>query len=148
MVLTDLLVKGESKYEKLFSPNRIKPVAGFTNFVKEAADVVGEFFGKRFSSSKIKELSDVAHGEARVVKYEGQSIALFKDEAGSLHAVNPACTHINCVVGWNTAEKTWECPCHGSRFSMDGEMLTAPARKDLEKIELKDFWWNRGTLGY
>lgn len=138
MVLTDLVVKGESKYEKLFNPNRIKPVAGFTNFVKEAADVAGEFFGKRFSSSKIKELSEVAHGEARVVKYEGHSIALYKDEAGKLHAVNPACTHINCVVGWNTAEKTWDCPCHGSRFSMDGKMLTAPARKDLEKIELKD----------
>ncbi|MBA2561856.1 MAG: Rieske 2Fe-2S domain-containing protein, partial [Chitinophagaceae bacterium] len=66
------------------------------------------------------------------------SIALFKDESGKLHAVNPACTHINCVVGWNTAERTWDCPCHGSRFSMDGEMLTAPARKDLEKIELRD----------
>ncbi len=138
MVLTDLLVKGESKYEKLFDPNRIKPIAGFTNFVKEAADVVGEFFGKWFSTSKIKELADVAQGEARVVKYEGHSIALFKDESGKLHAVNPACTHINCVVGWNTAERTWDCPCHGSRFSMDGEMLTAPARKDLEKIELRD----------
>ncbi len=138
MILSDLIVKGNSKYEKLFNPFRIKPVAGFANFVKESADVVGEFVGKWFSSSKINELSEIAKGEARVVKYEGHSIALFKDENGRFHAVNPACTHINCVVGWNNAEKTWDCPCHGSRYSMDGEMYTAPARKDLEKIDLRE----------
>jgi len=138
MVLTDIIVKGDSKYEKLFDPNRIKPVAGFTNFVKESADVVSILIGKWFSSSKIKELDDLAKGEAKVVKYEGHSIALFKDDDGNLHAVNPACTHIKCIVEWNTAEKTWDCPCHGSRFSIDGEMFTAPARKDLEKIELRE----------
>ena len=135
-LLTDMIVKGKSKYEKLFDPNRIKPVAGFENFVKEAADVVAKFIGDRFSKTKIKEFAELVPGEAKVVKYEGDSIALYKDENGGLHAVNPACTHINCIVGWNTAEKTWDCPCHGSRFSMDGEVLTAPARKDLEKIDL------------
>ncbi|HEV8081252.1 MAG TPA: FAD-dependent oxidoreductase, partial [Chitinophagaceae bacterium] len=136
LVLTDLIVKGESKYEKLFNPNRIKPVAGFENFVKEAADVVAKFIGDRFAKTKIKELAELAPGEAKVVKYDGDSIALYKDEKGGLHAVNPACTHVNCIVGWNTAEQTWDCPCHGSRFSMDGEVLTAPARKNLEKISL------------
>ncbi len=138
LALTELIVKGESKYEKLFNPNRIKPVAGFESFVKEAADVVAKFIGDRFSKVKIKELGEIAHGEAKVVKYEGNSIALYKDEKGGLHAVNPACSHINCIVGWNSAEKTWDCPCHGSRFSMDGEVLTAPARKDLEKINLEE----------
>jgi Rieske Fe-S protein len=138
LALTELIVKGESKYEKLFNPNRIKPVAGFESFVKEAADVVAKFIGDRFSKVKIKELGEIAHGEAKVVKYEGNSIALYKDEKGGLHAVNPACSHINCIVGWNSAEKTWDCPCHGSRFSMDGEVLSAPARKDLEKINLEE----------
>ncbi len=137
-VLTDLIVAGKSEYEKLYDPNRIKPVAGFTNFVKEAADVVGKFIGDRFNKEKIKELADIARGEAKLVKYEGHSIALYKDENGNVHAVNPACTHINCMVGWNTAEKTWDCPCHGSRFDADGVMLTAPARKDLERIDLTE----------
>lgn len=136
IVLTDIIVKGESRYQKLFNPNRIKPVAGFESFVKESADVVAKFIGDRINKVKIKELSEIAPGEAKVVKYEGDSIALYKDEKGGLHAVNPACTHVNCIVGWNTAEQTWDCPCHGSRFSMDGEVLTAPARKDLEKISL------------
>lgn len=136
LLLTDLIVKGKSDYEKLFDPNRIKPVAGFENFVKESADVVAKFIGDRINKVKIKELSELARGEAKVVKYEGESIALYKDEKGELHAVNPSCTHINCIVGWNSAEQSWDCPCHGSRFSMDGEVLTAPARKDLEKISL------------
>ena len=129
---------GKSDYEKLYNPNRIKPVAGFTDFVNEAADVVGNLIGKWFASSKINELGDLANGEAKVVKYEGHSIALYKDDNGKLFAVNPACTHINCKVAWNNAEQSWDCPCHGSRFATDGEMLTAPARKDLEKIDLRD----------
>lgn len=136
-LFTDLIVTGKSIYEDLFNPNRLKPVAGFTEFVKEAADVAATFFGKWFASSSIKELSDIAAGEARVVKYEGDTLAIFKDEQGNVHAVNPACTHIKCEVSWNSSERSWDCPCHGSRFDIDGEMLTGPARKDLEKIDLK-----------
>ncbi|KAA9034544.1 FAD-dependent oxidoreductase [Ginsengibacter hankyongi] len=136
-VLTDILVKGSSEYEKLFSPARVKPMAGFEDFIKESADVVAKLIGGLFPSPKMEELADMAHGEAKVVKYQGQSIALFKDEGGKVHAVNPACTHIDCQVSWNNAERSWDCPCHGSRFNGDGKMLTAPARKDLEKIELK-----------
>ena len=77
LLLTDLIANGKSRYEKLFDPNRIKPVAGFANFVKEAADVVGEFVGKWFSSSKIKELRNLANGEAKVVKYEGDILLLY-----------------------------------------------------------------------
>jgi glycine/D-amino acid oxidase-like deaminating enzyme/nitrite reductase/ring-hydroxylating ferredoxin subunit len=138
IMLTDILVKGESEYQSLFNPNRIKPVAGFSNFVKEAADVVQKFIGDRFSKEKITELAELAPGEAKVVKYEGHTLALYKDEEGALHAVNSACTHIKCIVGWNTAEKTWDCPCHGSRFSYDGTMINAPARKDLEQIEISE----------
>jgi glycine/D-amino acid oxidase-like deaminating enzyme/nitrite reductase/ring-hydroxylating ferredoxin subunit len=136
ILLTDLIAGGKSDYEKLFDPNRIKPVAGFKNFVKEAADVVGHFIGDRFSREKLEELADMAPGEAKIVKYEEHSIALYKDEHGQLHAVSPACTHIKCTVSWNASEKSWDCPCHGSRFSYDGEVLTAPARKDLEIIKM------------
>ncbi|MEO7801593.1 MAG: FAD-dependent oxidoreductase, partial [Ginsengibacter sp.] len=135
-VISDLIVTGESKYKDLFKPSRIKPVAGFVDFIKEAADVTARFIGDKISVSKIKELADLAPGEAKVVKYEGSTIALYKDEMSNLHAVNSACTHIKCTVGWNSSEKTWDCPCHGSRFSPDGVMLNAPARKDLEKIDL------------
>lgn len=138
LVLCELLTTGDSPYKNLFAPGRVKPIAGFVNFVKESADVVGEFVGKWFSQSKIESLSELAHGEAKVVSYEGQSMALYKDEQGRLHAVSPTCPHAKCAVGWNSAEKSWDCPCHGSRFSPDGKLLTGPARTDLERIDLRE----------
>jgi glycine/D-amino acid oxidase-like deaminating enzyme/nitrite reductase/ring-hydroxylating ferredoxin subunit len=137
-LLTDLIVTGKSEYRDVFDPNRIKPVAGFANFVKENADVVKEFIGKRLSKEKIESLVEVAKGEGKVVKYEGESIALYRDERGTLHAVNPVCTHAKCIVQWNTSEKSWDCPCHGARYTADGKVLTGPASKDLEIVELKD----------
>ena len=110
----------------MFNPNRIKPVAGFSNFVKDNADVVVHMIGGYFSHEKLESLSELAHGEAKIVKYEGHRLAIYKDEAGKLHAVNPVCPHAKCSVAWNNAEKSWDCPCHGSRFSFDGELLTGP----------------------
>ncbi|MGB8194574.1 MAG: FAD-dependent oxidoreductase [Chitinophagaceae bacterium] len=137
LVFHEIFVARESQYADLFNPNRIKPVAGFTNFVKENADVVTHMIGGYFSHEKLESLAELAPGEAKVVKYEGHRVAIYKDESGKLHAVNPVCPHAKCSVGWNTAEKSWDCPCHGSRFSFDGELLTGPARSDLEKIEIR-----------
>ena len=64
-------------------------------------------------------------------------MALSKDEAGGVHAVSPVCTHMKCNVAWNNAEGSWDCPCHGARYSADGAVLTGPADHDLEKIELR-----------
>lgn len=137
-LLTDIIITGKSEYKELFDPNRIKPVAGFGNFVKENADVIKEFIGKRLSKEKIESLTEIAKDEGKVVKYEGESIALYRDERGTLHAVNPVCTHAKCIVQWNTSEKSWDCPCHGARYTADGKVLTGPASKDLEVVELKD----------
>ena len=135
LTLSDIIVTGESQYQQLFNPNRLKPVAGFTTFVKESADVIGKLIGKIVPKEKLKEFSELAKGEAKLVNYEGTRVAIYKDEQGKVYALNSACTHIKCDVAWNVAEKTWDCPCHGSRFSYTGEMLTGPARKDLEILE-------------
>lgn len=137
-ILTDLIIKGQSDFEEVFNPSRVKPVASFANVVKNAADVTGNFIDKLIPSKKINGLDEIRRGEARLVNFENESVALYKDETGKIHSVNPACTHINCTVAWNTAEKTWECPCHGSRFNEDGMMFTAPARKDLERVHLQE----------
>lgn len=136
IIISELITKGEHKYARLFDPSRIKPVAGFSNFVKEAADVIKEFIGGKISSEKIKGLTAIAAGEAKVVSYEGMKIALYKDEQHNLHAVNPTCTHVKCTVGWNAAEKSWDCPCHGARYNCDGVVITGPSQKDLNKISL------------
>lgn len=138
ITLTDLIVKGESPYAEIFRPGRIKPVAGFAAFVKENADVVKEFISKRIGTDKLHELAELAPGEARVVKFEGEQVAIYKSNEGKVYALNPVCTHAKCVVDWNRAEKTWDCPCHGARYDIDGQVLTGPARRGLEKIELTD----------
>ena len=65
-------------------------------------------------------------------------MALYKDETGRYHAVSPVCPHAKCSVAWNSAEKSWDCPCHGSRFAIDGEVMTGPAREGLELIKIMD----------
>lgn len=136
LLFHDLFVKGESKYSHLFDPDRLKPVAGFSHFIKENADVVKEWIKGKFSSEKISELADLAAGEAKLVKYEGHHIALYKDEQHNVHAVNPSCTHIHCTVAWNATEKSWDCPCHGARYDADGEVITGPAVEDLERLKM------------
>jgi len=136
IILCDIITKGQSEYQELFNPNRIKPVAGFANFITENASVVKDFIGMRIGIEKLTELSELAHNEAKIVKYEGKKLGIYKDENGKIHAVNPICTHAKCIVAWNNTEKSWDCPCHGGRFSCDGEVLTGPPREPLEKVEL------------
>lgn len=138
IVLRDLIVEDKSEYKDLFNPARIKPVAGFANFIKEQADVVSKLVSIPFDGTKISGLSELANDEGRIVKYEKQKIALYKDASGRVHAVNPACSHLKCTIAWNGSEKAWECPCHGSRFAVDGEVLTGPARAPLGKVDLQE----------
>ncbi|RXK86916.1 FAD-dependent oxidoreductase [Filimonas effusa] len=135
-LLKGIIMGEKPALERLLDPNRIKPVAGFTNFVSHNADVVKLFLGKLFSGEKISQLAELAHGEAKIVKYEDHKIALYKNENGALHAISPVCTHMKCEVQWNTAEKSWDCPCHGARYDFNGKAITGPADLDLEKLSL------------
>ncbi len=137
LLLSNILLNHESPYMDLYNPNRIKPVAGFVNFISHNADVVKQFAGKWLPHEDLESLVSFPKGEGKVVNYNSTRIGLYKDDDGKLHAVNPICTHLNCEVKWNGAEKSWDCPCHGARYAVDGQVLTGPADKDLEKIEIK-----------
>ncbi len=136
VLLKKMIMGEEDPRIGLFDPNRIKPVAGFSNFIKENADVVKELVATLLPVEKLASLADMAPGEARVLKYEGEKLALFKDEQGGLHAVNPACTHLKCSVAWNDAERSWDCPCHGARFTFDGQVLNGPASRNLQQVPI------------
>jgi Rieske Fe-S protein len=138
IILKSMLVGEETPYNTMFNPNRIKPVAGFKSFISHNADVVKQFVGKWFESDKLESLAELAPNDAKVVTYNNQKVAIYKDENGSLHAISPACTHMKCSVAWNMAEGTWDCPCHGARYGIDGTVLNGPAVKDLENIEVRN----------
>lgn len=137
-IICELITNGESKYESLFKPSRIKPIAGFTEFIKENADVISQFIGLRFSYEQINALAELAPGEATLAKWEGKKVALYKDEKGKIHALDPVCPHAKCIVVWNSSEQSWDCPCHGSRFACNGALLTGPARTGLMQIKWED----------
>lgn len=136
-IISDLIITGESPFKELLSPSRMKPVASFENFITHNAEVVKHFITDRIAADKIKELVEISNGEGRIVNYEGTKIALYKEESGRLTALSPVCTHAKCIVQWNDAEKSWDCPCHGSRFNVEGKVLNGPADQPLKKIELK-----------
>jgi glycine/D-amino acid oxidase-like deaminating enzyme/nitrite reductase/ring-hydroxylating ferredoxin subunit len=133
-LISDLILGLPNPYTDLFKPSRIKPIAGFTEFVKENFDVVSQFIGKRFSYEKISTLSELAPGQATLADWEGKKVALYKDEKGKVFAVDPVCPHAKCIVGWNSAERSWDCPCHGARYTPQGEMITGPARHGLTPL--------------
>jgi len=74
-------------------------------------------------------------GEGMLVKVEGKKVAAYRDDTGKLALLSPVCTHLKCIVKWNAADKTWDCPCHGSRFKPTGEVFSGPAEEPLEKAD-------------
>lgn len=133
-IISDLILDESSEYEKLFSPSRVDPIAGFTEFVKENVTVVTDFIRDKLFVEKITALSAVEEGEGKVVKYEGESYAVYKENEGKVHLLKSTCPHAKCEVRWNSAELSWDCPCHSSRFGINGEVLTAPSVIGLAKI--------------
>jgi glycine/D-amino acid oxidase-like deaminating enzyme/nitrite reductase/ring-hydroxylating ferredoxin subunit len=136
-VISDLILKRTNPYAELFSPSRIKPIDSFTEFAKENADVAYHWIADRFKIKDTDSLKRLPPGTGKVVEVDGNKVAAYKDEAGELHVLSPVCTHAACIVGWNNAEKSWDCPCHGARFDIEGNVLTGPATKPLPKASNK-----------
>jgi glycine/D-amino acid oxidase-like deaminating enzyme/nitrite reductase/ring-hydroxylating ferredoxin subunit len=137
-ILSDIILGKKSKYEKIFSPGRIKPIDSFSEFVKENADVAYHFIADRLNTKSTDSLKRLQPGTGKVVEVDGEKIAAYRDEKGTIHALSPVCTHAACIVTWNNEEKSWDCPCHGARYNIDGKVLTGPATKDLEPITTDD----------
>jgi glycine/D-amino acid oxidase-like deaminating enzyme/nitrite reductase/ring-hydroxylating ferredoxin subunit len=136
-ILTDLIIGKENELAKTLSPSRLKPISGFTEFIKENADVAYRFLADRFGTELIDSLNQLPDGEGKIVEFEGEKLAIYKGSDGTVNALSPVCTHAGCIVSWNAPEKSWDCPCHGGRFSIEGDVLTGPPRKGLEKIDLR-----------
>lgn len=134
MILTDTIVGRESPWAAVFDSTRREVRRSAKKFVLENTNVAKRFVGDRIRTMKIPDAADLGPGEGGVVEADGDKVAAYRDEAGKLHAVSPTCTHLGCLVSWNTAEKTWDCPCHGSRFDVDGEVIQGPAIDRLEQV--------------
>lgn len=135
-IISDQILGVENKYSNLYAPSRLKPVAGFSEFVKENADVAWHFLADRFGTDELEKISELKRGEAKVVEFQGKKLAIYKDDQGKVRALSPVCTHAGCIVNFNAAEQSWDCPCHGGRFDISGKVISGPPQKDLEQFDL------------
>lgn len=135
-ILSDIISGVENPLADLLSTKRLKPVDGFMEFVKENADVAYHFVADRLSVEEVDSLKSLQPGTGEVVKFEGKKVAAYRDENGTLHTLSPTCTHAGCIVSFNSQEKSWDCPCHGARYDLNGDVITGPATKALAKIDM------------
>ena len=134
MILGDLIAGRENPYAEHFDPNRAR-VRSAPQFAQINLLVGMHFIGDRLTPADASSASEVPAGEARVVRSGLGKVGVYRDEDGGLHAVSLRCTHLGCLTKWNDAERSWDCPCHGSRFDPDGNVLAGPAVKPLEPRE-------------
>ncbi len=129
-IISDELTGKFNPHADVFSPSRFDPAAKAKKFVVENTDMLKNYIGGFFRLPK--ETADSLHaGEGAVVSMKGEKVGVFKDSSGSLHTVHPFCTHMGCALLFNQEEQTWDCPCHGSRYDIDGHVLNNPADKHL-----------------
>jgi Rieske Fe-S protein len=129
-ILADLALGRDNDWAKTFDPWRLPPLSAATTLVKHNADSGIHFFADR--AKRGGRVADLAPGDGRVIGDGLRQKAVHRDGDGVLHAVSARCTHLGCIVRWNGAERTWDCPCHGSRFGALGEVLNGPATGNLK----------------
>ncbi|MFH8610895.1 FAD-dependent oxidoreductase [Streptomyces sp. NPDC018029] len=136
-LLTKLIRGEKSPWAELYDPRRLwSAVREMPSLLSTQAEVARHFIGDRLRPTHVDSVDEIPAGSGAVVRVEGRRCAVHRDASGALHAVSATCTHLGCLVSFNDAETTWECPCHGSRFATDGSVLQGPATRPLERREL------------
>jgi len=129
ILITDLVLGLKNKWESLYDPSRVK-LGATTEFAKENLNVV-EQYADWLTGGEYEDEEEISRGEGAVLRRGKKKIAIYRDEDGTTHARSAVCPHLFCIVGWNSMEKTWDCPCHGSRFDPYGKVVNGPAISDL-----------------
>jgi Rieske Fe-S protein len=124
-----------SPWAELYDATRLEPSASAPSFLRENGAVALHLVaGHLRGRSRLRALDRLERGEGTIARAGLRQIAAYRDEDGVLHRLSPTCTHLGCVVEWNRAERTWDCPCHGSRFGATGAVLEGPAVEPLKPL--------------
>jgi glycine/D-amino acid oxidase-like deaminating enzyme/nitrite reductase/ring-hydroxylating ferredoxin subunit len=135
MILRDLIAGRDNPWAGRFSPNRLS-VGSAPTLARMNAKVGAAFLLDRLAPAQAGSGADVPRGEARIVRRGLGKAGVYRDDQGRLHAVSLRCTHLGCLLRFNEAERSWDCPCHGSRFDVDGAVLEGPAVEPLDRHEI------------
>ena len=132
MLLTDLILGRENPWATLYAPTR-KSLRALGEFAKENLNVAAQY-GAWLTGGEVSSVDEIAAGSGAIVRRGLTKAAVYRDEKGNLHERSAVCTHLGCIVQWNPAESTWDCPCHGSRFNPHGQPINGPANSELGKL--------------
>jgi glycine/D-amino acid oxidase-like deaminating enzyme/nitrite reductase/ring-hydroxylating ferredoxin subunit len=138
MILRDACLDRDNPYAKLYAATRLEPVAALGSVIGENVDFPLHLLSDSLLPPEARSLDEIERGEGKTIRVDGERLAVYRDVHGVLHAVSPVCTHLGCHVRFNSAEATWDCPCHGSRFDVEGRVLDGPAVRTLRHRELDE----------
>lgn len=133
MLITDLIQNRDNNWAKLYDPAR-KPIHGLGEYARENLNVARQYVGL-VTSGDVKSVDAISPGTGAVVRRGFQKVAVYRNNSGELHEMSAVCPHMGCVVDWNDTEKSWDCPCHGSRFDPHGRVINGPANTNLSPTE-------------
>lgn len=129
MIVSDLIMGRENPWTSIYNPAR-KVIHGIYDFVSEQANTLAQY-SDWVKGGEVASMEDIPAGQGAIIQDGTRKLAVYRDDQGELHAVSAVCTHLGCIVHFNSAECSWDCPCHGSRFDTNGEVLHGPAATSL-----------------
>ncbi|MEC1376401.1 FAD-dependent oxidoreductase [Heyndrickxia oleronia] len=136
LLIRDIIREKENRFEKLFSPSRFNADPSVKEFISTNFDVAKHLVEGKLEYP-LRDIEDLEKDEGSVVNVNGKRAGAYRDSEGKIYVVDTTCTHLGCEVEWNSGDRTWDCPCHGSRFSIAGDVIEGPAETSLEKIDLE-----------
>ena len=135
-IIVDKIMGRKSKYEDVFTSTRLKPIKNYQEMGNMLKEVNKYLVVEKLKIPK-ERIQDIELEQGGIIEFDGKKIGIYRDKENKIYAVKPACSHLGCELSWNNLENTWDCPCHGSRFTYDGKSIYDPSIKDLDKIELE-----------
>lgn len=135
-IISDKILNKDSKYSKIYTSKRLKPIKN----IKEVGNMLKEsVYSLVINKTKTttNSLADITNGNGGIINYNNNKLGIYKDLSGKVFAVKPYCKHLGCELSWNNLEKTWDCPCHGSRYDYTGKIITEPTKENLDIIDIK-----------
>jgi len=133
MILSDEILGRTNEWDDLYKASRFDPIKGAKGIWKEQTDAVKHMVKDYLQGDEVKPRQDLLPGDGAILEIDGEQVAAYMDEQGQVTTLSPVCPHLKCRVHWSNAEKSWDCPCHGSRFDKKGKVLEGPALSPLER---------------
>ncbi len=135
-IIVDSICKKENKFAYLFNSSRLKPIKNRTEMKNILIQSANSLLLNKLRPANMN-FDEIANDSGSIIEINNEKVGIYKDSNGKIYAVKPICTHLGCLLSWNDVDKTWDCPCHGSRFDFDGTNLYDPAFKNLDTFDLE-----------